>query len=140
MRSPRPRKLMSILLLHDVTPWPLWANVEEINRGLDLLDAFDIRQAEFVPYYSAAPLAKAAADGVYVSGYRKKDRELLIASNLTKAEVATPLCLNRPDADAALYSWSDRQPLVVAGGCASITIPAGSFAIYYIRRNASQVP
>jgi hypothetical protein len=127
------RKLMSILMLLDVTPWPQWANVDEINRDLSMLDEFDVSAAEFIPYYSAQPLAKAAAPGVYVSGYRKKGTYLLIVSNLTKSSISTELCANHEAMGSAivLESWPARESIETADGCAPISIPAGSFAMYH---------
>jgi hypothetical protein len=135
------RKLMSILLLHDVTPWPLWANVDEINRDLAMLDQFNVKDAEFVPYYSSRPLAKASAPSVFVSGYRKKDRSLLITANLTKDAISTQLC---PDpevvgAATAVYAWPERKPLRLANGCVPIDIPPGSFAMYYAARDPARL-
>jgi hypothetical protein len=126
------RKLMSILLLHDVTPWPQWANVNEINRGLAMLDKFGVRDAKFVPYYSAKPLATVSKPRVYVSGYRLDNRKLLIVSNLGKAAADGQLCIEATGSAAsqALHSWPEFKALPLRDSCTSITIPAGSYQMY----------
>jgi hypothetical protein len=126
------RKLMSILLLHDVTPWPQWANVVEVNRGLAMLDKFDVRDAVFVPYYSPQPLAKAQAAGVYVSGYRRGNRKLLIASNLTKTAAVTQICLasDTTSTSRALHTWPELKAMPLQGSCTSVEIPAGAYQMY----------
>jgi hypothetical protein len=123
------RKLMSILMLHDAVPWPQFANVEEIQRDVALLDAFDVGDAEFVPYYAARPLGRTPAAGVFISGYRKGERSLMIVANLAKEATATEIC---PDVGTvgvakALYSWPEKKIQPLVGGCLPVSLDAGSF-------------
>ena len=126
------RKLMSILLLHDIVPWPLWANVEEINRGLAMLDAYDASTAEFIPYYDEHPLAAVTHEGVYVSAYRRAHDALLIVSNLGDSAAVDHLCLlaTGPDDHVQLTTWPDRHQLVIDKHCAAIHVDAGSYAMF----------
>ncbi|MFO0705229.1 MAG: hypothetical protein U0412_00090 [Nitrospira sp.] len=127
------RKLMSILMLHDVTPWPQWANVEEINRALRLLDAFGTRDAEFVPYYADHPLVVSSAPGVLVSSYVKGSESLHIAANLTKEDLSPQFCLGAAQSAGApqLVNWFSRKPIRLADGCFELEIAAGEYAMFY---------
>jgi len=132
------RKLMSILLLHDVLPWPFWSNADEVNRGLAALDQFGVADAEFVPYYAANPLAWVSQPGLYVSGYRRDKQSLLIVANLSKKTISDQLCLPGSDATARLLSWPDRREQTLVDRCASISLEAGSYATYQVSRGGLQ--
>lgn len=125
------RKLMSILLLHDVRPWPKWCNVDEVNRGLDALDAFDVRAATFVPYYAKERLGDARDGRLLVSGYQDGDRALLIAANLAKAPARDRLCLGGTLRTGArrVERWPDRTPVASREGCVDLEIEAGAYAM-----------
>lgn len=128
------RKLMSILLLHDVLPWPFWSNVDEVNRGLAALDQFGVVDAEFVPYYAANPLAKVSQPGLYVSGYRRDDQSLLIVANLSRKTISDQLCLPGDGAPSRLLSWPGRREQPLVDQCANISLEAGSYATYQVSR------
>lgn len=136
------RKLMSILLLHDVSPWPQWANVQEINRALAMLDEFGIADAEFVPYYSERPLAAASGSDVYVSGYRKGPSTLFIVANLGHVDTKSKVCMNDKGdrAGPAVLSWPERQKVGVLGGCFDALVPAGAYLMFYRNREATEGP
>ncbi|MCX6599992.1 MAG: hypothetical protein NT025_00290, partial [bacterium] len=123
------RKLMSILMLHDVIVWPKWANTEEVYRGLAMLRGFGITSAEFVPYYAEEPLAVTGAANLHVSGYRNATRSLLIVANLGREPVRDSLCL--VDSQAARFeSWPERQLEPSEGACMMVEVEAGSYAMY----------
>lgn len=125
------RKLMSILLLHDVRPWPKWSNVDEVNRGLDALDAFDVKAARFVPYYASERLAEARGGLLLVSGYQDGDRALLIAANLAKSPARERLCLSGVlrTGTRRIEHWPDRTPAASRDGCVDLEVDAGSYAL-----------
>lgn len=125
------RKLMSLLLLHDARPWPLWANVEEINRGLSMLDTFGVDDATFVPYYARQPVARASRAGLYVSGYRRGDATLLIAANLNETAVRDRLCLSQP---STLRTWPEREDVATVGDCIAVEVPAGAYRMFVAQR------
>jgi hypothetical protein len=125
------RKLMSILLLHDARPWPKWSNVAEVNRGLDALDAFDVRAARFVPYYADERLADARDGRLLVSGYQDGERALLIAANLAKAPARERLCLaaRLRAATTRVERWPARTPVAFRDGCVDLEVDAGAYAM-----------
>ena len=132
------RKLMSILLLHDVTPWPQWANVQEINRGLSMLDAFGIEDAVFIPYYAEKPVASVSKLGLYVSGYRHGATTLMIVANLSKATLVDQLCPTSYDLPQGGRLHLGRRVRVIEmiNGCTRIEIPAGAYAMYQADRSS----
>ncbi len=52
--------LAAYLMLHDITAWPIWSDIEQWNRLYEAADAFGLERAEFRPYWageaSAGPL------------------------------------------------------------------------------------
>jgi hypothetical protein len=132
------RRLMSLLLLHDATPWPQFANVEEINRDLAMLDKFDVQGAKFVAYYAPRPLASADTPGVYVSGYRKPGSELLIAANLSGQDALARLCFPGTEAEIVrgVRTWPGEEPVTVARGCFDVRIAAGEFSMFHAVRGS----
>jgi hypothetical protein len=136
------RKLMSILMLHDAVPWPQFANIEEIQRDVALLDAFDVGDAEFVPYYAAHPLGRSSTPGVFISGYRNGGSSLMIVANLTKAAATTEICPDAGTVGAArvLYSWPEKKIQPLVGGCLPLSLDAGSFSMLLAIREDQRTP
>jgi hypothetical protein len=78
--------LAPYLLLHDVNPWPIWSEGATWTKLFAALDDFGIVDAEFVPYWSGAPVA--APEGVLVSVYRREGSAVLAVMNTGEATQA----------------------------------------------------
>jgi hypothetical protein len=127
------RKLMTLLLLHDAGVWPLWVNVQEVDRALEQLDRFGVVDARFVPYYHPTPLARVQGSDILVSGYSLDQQTLLIAGNVQKTAAEGLLCPAHPPGPAArLRSWPERQPIPLRNGCATIRVEPGSYRMYHV--------
>ena len=49
------RGMMALLMLHDVSLWPIWCNVKVVNEALAALDEFGYVAADFIPYFARPP-------------------------------------------------------------------------------------
>ncbi|MDA8091380.1 MAG: DUF6067 family protein [Nitrospiraceae bacterium] len=121
------RGLMALLMLHDVTVWPLWCNVKVVNKALDALDKFGYARSDFIPYFAPDPPAATRLEKVYVSAYRKRNGEaLLIISNLSREDRQGDICINSHliggTADNAV-SWPSGTPLAVKNNCIKLGVP-----------------
>lgn len=88
------RGLMALLMLHDIAVWPIWCNVDEVNRAVRMLKSFGYEDADFVPYFAASPPANSEVDDVYVSGYRRGGSWLLVVANTADSPRAGRVCLS----------------------------------------------
>lgn len=118
--------MMSMLLLHDVNVWPIWSNVEYINKVTSILDDFDINSAEFIPYFSHDAIATSNNKDILVSAYcQSSGLCLLIIGNMSAKKHNVKVCaqvLNLTgivDAFAPLYSNVTYE---VHDGCANLNI------------------
>lgn len=136
------RKLMAILLLHDVRPWPKWCNVGEVNRALAAIDLFGVSDASFVAYYVTSPLAVSKAGQLKISGYQDGDRTLLIAANLTKAAVDGQICLadRLSSPTVQVETWPKPTPLALNHGCINVSVDPGDYALFRIASRSSAAP
>jgi hypothetical protein len=131
------RQLMALVMLHDMLVWPIWSNKAVVDEALAALDSYGHAAAQFVPYFAQAPLARANAEGVLVSGYRKDAGDLLIAANTGADAVDASVCLDTSQysAPVSVYTWPDerllRQPVT---GCFSLHLNAKDFAFAHIVR------
>lgn len=79
--------LAAYLMLHDVNAWPLWSDATVWNRLYDALDAVDIGDAEFFPYWHDS--GAHAGPQVLVSSYVGKSGAVLAVMNTGEATQAT---------------------------------------------------
>ncbi|MBI2301270.1 MAG: hypothetical protein HYU66_20370 [Armatimonadetes bacterium] len=121
------RGMMGLLMLHDVSPWPIWCNVAECNRAFEALDAFGYVEAEFIPYFDARPPAATALPDVHASAYRRADgAALLIVANLGKEDRDGPVRVDLARlglTEATAEDWPGKQPLAMDGGKLSLAVP-----------------
>ncbi|MDA8095083.1 MAG: hypothetical protein M0T84_14490 [Betaproteobacteria bacterium] len=141
------RALMALLMLHDVAPWPLHCNVDEVNRALADLDAFGYAEASFYPYFAQTPPATTGARDVYVSAYKRKDGAwLLVAGNLSRHRWHGQLCIARHVVGVVshLVTWPRRRLLPGAASgsayCATTSIRALDYRFFEIPAMAGSHP
>jgi len=90
--------MMLMLLLHDVQVWPIWSNTSYINKVHKVLDSFNVKLANFYPYFGNNRPLMVNNPEVLISSYCKKDSCLSILGNYSNKEVRTEMCLsNRSD-------------------------------------------
>jgi hypothetical protein len=87
-RGPNPwtpqlmRELLALMLPHGMRFW-LAGHPETMIKVLDVVDAFDLPEARFVPYWSVPEWRRRAeGEGLVVSAYVRGGRAMLIVSNL----------------------------------------------------------
>jgi hypothetical protein len=121
------RGLMALLMIHDVSPWPIWCNGQVCNEAFDALDKFGYVGADFIPYFDPTPPASTAMKDVYISAYKRTDgRALLIVSNLSKEDRQGTVTINAQRLGlplASIVSWPDKQALVLADGKLTLQVP-----------------
>lgn len=131
------RKLMAILMQFDAIPWPFWSNVDEVNRGLELLDRFGIDDADFFPYYSDGSALVSDNRDVYIATYRKGTSEsLVIASNLSKISQSARLCPRFSSHAGEVIDWEKGHPLKRENGCVQLRIDAGAYTVLAILKRS----
>ncbi len=137
--EPEPtRGLMSLLMIHDVSPWAIWCNMDVVNEAWAALDEFGYVHAEFIPYFDPRPPATTNMNDVYVSAYRRSDRRsLLIVANLAKEDRTVEVRINGqrlgPQLSGAM-SWPDKQPLALTGNRVHVDIPKSGYRMIVVRR------
>jgi len=116
------RGLMALLMIHDVSPWPIWCNAAVMNEALAALDEFGYVDADFIGYFDPTPPATTDMKDVYVSAYKRTDgRVLLIVANLSREDRKGEVRINLPT--GKLLSWPDKQPLTATGGRVPLDVP-----------------
>jgi hypothetical protein len=75
--------LAAYLMLHDVQSWPLWSDPTTWNRLYEALDAVDIADAEFRPYWHEG--GTQSDRSVLVSSYLGKSGAVLVVMNTGEA-------------------------------------------------------
>lgn len=127
------RGLMALLMLHDITVWPLWCNVAEVNRALSALDRFNYQQSEFLPYFDKHPPALSSSQSVLVSSYKNTfTDQLLIIANISKQSASSRICLtnNNVATKAQFINWSTNEQIVNDGqGCINVTVSAQDYLL-----------
>ena len=121
------RGLMALLMVYDVSPWPIWCNGKVVNLAFEALDQFGYVDAEFIPYFDPTPPATTQMPDVYVSAYKKPDgRVLLIISNLSKGDrqgVVTTNATRLGTKLSTVTDWPGKQPLTVPNGNLVLEVP-----------------
>jgi hypothetical protein len=121
------RGLMGLLMIHDVSVWPIWCNTAVANEALAALDEFGYVNSEFIPYFDPVPPAVADMKDVYVSAYKRADGwVLLIVANLSREDRRGEVRLNAERLGvplAQVVSWPDKNPVEIKEGRASLEVP-----------------
>jgi len=120
------RGMMALLMIHDVSPWPISCNVSVVNEAFSALDKFGYVDAEFIPYFDATPPAITDMKDVYISAYKRDGRALLIVSNLSKEDRKGNITINANRLGVPgkkLITWPDELPLTAVGGQVTLDIP-----------------
>ncbi|NOZ23260.1 MAG: LamG domain-containing protein [Planctomycetes bacterium] len=89
------REMLALFLPHGMRFW-MAGDVKTMTKVLDVIDAFDLPSATFIPYWSVPEWKKMAEeDGMVVSAYVRDGQAMLIVSNLREepreARVNLPL-------------------------------------------------
>ena len=130
--------LTSLLLVHDVQPWPIWSNISVWNKMYEALDSFGFKNSTFIPYYDSNPpaLAKNLKD-VYISAYKKTDEALIIVSNLSKNKISGTVTLNCPALGlkkiSSLYSFSDNAKANFNENTISVNLNPSSYQLFWVK-------
>lgn len=132
------RGLMALLMIHDVSPWPIWCNAAVMNEALAALDEFGHVDSEFLPYFDAVPPATTEMTDIYVSAYKRADgRALLIAANLSKEDRQGTVRINAERIGVSigkLMSWPDKQPLAADNGQVRLDVPKLSYRMVIVEK------
>jgi hypothetical protein len=132
------KAMMALLLQHDVTIWPIWSNVEEVNKALKILDSYGYENAEFVPYYSSKPIAISNKNNMHVSGYiGKSGNDLLIISNILNRAKDDTICLINKESISRIYEVEETRKKDIqinSKGCFEVDIDAGNYMFISIER------
>jgi hypothetical protein len=121
------RGMMALLMLHDVSPWPMWCNVGVVNQAFAALDEFGYVGSEFIPYFDATPPATTEMKDVYASAYKRADgRALVVIGNLSKEDRQGQLRIDARRLGMPLdkaVTWPEKQAVKVAGGRVQLDVP-----------------
>ena len=132
------RGLMALLMLHDVTPWPIWCNKDVVNEALSDLDAFGYTEAKFIGYFETTPPATTDMKDVYVSAYQRKDGGLLlIVSNVGKEDRQGTVSINAQRLGLSVkevVDWPGQQPIAASGSKVALTVPRRGYRMLVVRR------
>ena len=120
------RGLAALVMLHDVSVWPLWSNVDVWNKMYDALDKFGYIKSTFIPYWSPQPPASTDMKDVYISAYKRDDgRALLIVGNTSREPRSGTVTLNAATLGlpvGKVLSWPDGKPLQVENGNVQVSM------------------
>jgi hypothetical protein len=120
------RGLMALLMIHDVSPWPIWCNTAVMNEALAALDEFGYVDADFIGYFDPTPPATTDMKDVYVSAYKRGNRALLIVANLSREDRKGEVRVNAQRLGlplTKLITWPDKGTLPVSDGRVPLDIP-----------------
>lgn len=133
-------EMMTLLLANDLTPWPLWSDVDEINRDLQILDRFGYHHARFVRHDEVDELPVRVKRGrdINLSGYQREDSSwAIILGNFSSTDQAFDICLE----DTTDYPGIlDSRGTVIAGSigtgqCARRSLAPYSHELLFIHRD-----
>lgn len=71
--------LAAYLLLHGLNAWPIWSDAATWNKLYNVLDAFDLGSAKFLPYWQSPSWAERPPD--LASAYLNNGQALLVDMN-----------------------------------------------------------
>jgi hypothetical protein len=131
------RGLMALLLAHDVGVWAIWCNPAVVDEAYAALDDFGTVDAEFLPYFAAAPPAATDLADVIVSGYRRADgRVLLVVANLSRAARSGAIRLQpaglKLASVARVLAWPERTAVPLADQQLSVDVPGLGYRLLVV--------
>jgi hypothetical protein len=130
------RGMMALLMLHDVSLWPIWCNVKVVNEALAALDEFGYVAAEFIPYFASVPPASTNMADVYVSAYKRpKGQVLLIVGNLSKEDRQGEVRIEAGTLGIRLgkiVTWPQKEPVVSHHGSVQLDVPRIGYRIGHV--------
>lgn len=119
------RGLMGLLMVHDVSPWPIWCNAAEMNRALEALDEFGYVQARFMGYFDSPAPASTDMEHVLTSAYIRDGQALLIIANVGREPRAGSVTVN-PTAlgmrTLSAKSWPEGEALPMNGNALNVSL------------------
>ena len=120
------RGLAALVMLHDVSVWPIWSNIKVWNTMYDALDKFGYIKSTFIPYWSSQPPASTDMKDVYISAYKRNDsRALLIVGNTSREPRNGTVTLNAKALGlpvGKILSWPDGKALPDENGKVQISM------------------
>jgi len=130
--------LASLLLVHDVQPWPIFSNISVWNKMYSALDSFGFQKSTFVPYYSNnPPTVNNNLKGLYVSAYTKTGQALIIISNLSKNPISGKVVLNPSalglNAITNAYSFTNNTQTNLNQNTVDVKIEPLSYQILWLK-------
>ena len=133
------RGMMALLMIHDVSVWPIWCNAKVANEALGALDAFGYVDAEFIPYFDPTPPATTDMADVYVSAYKRADgRALLVVGNLSREDRTGPVRINAKRLGLPLdqvTSWPDKKAVHVSDDQVTLDVPRLGYRMLVVARH-----
>jgi hypothetical protein len=121
------RGLAALVLLHDISVWPIWSNVQVWDEMYDALDKFGYVDSDFIPYFDPTPPATTDIKDVYISVYKRKDgRALAIVGNTSREDRSGTITLNAKRIGlptSGVLSWPDKTPVVRDGEKIKLDVP-----------------
>jgi hypothetical protein len=121
------RGLAALVMLHDISVWPIWSNIAVWNEMYDALDAFGYVDSVFIPYFDPTPPATTDMKDVYISVYKRSDgRALAIVGNTSRENRSGTVTLNARRIGlpvAGVLSWPDKKPVPQNGEKITLDVP-----------------
>jgi hypothetical protein len=130
------RGLAALVMLHDVSVWPIWSARVVWQTMYDALDSFGYVDSEFIPYFSPRPPGQTNMKDVYISVYRRKDgRALAVVANTSRENRRGYVTLDGARLGlptARVISWPDRAEIVAKNGRLSLEVPRLGYRLLLI--------
>ncbi len=127
------RGLMGLLMLHDITVWPLWCNLAEANKALKALDRFGYADSQFIPYFGSSSPATTTTSKLLVSAYKKDQNEsLLVVVNVSKSPIEDKVCVstNGPQNKSQFHDWLTGKAIFTKDDrCFTINLSTQDYAL-----------
>jgi hypothetical protein len=121
------RGLAALVMLHDVSVWPIWSNITVWNEMYDALDKFGYVDSEFIPYFDPTPPATTDMKDVYISVYKRANgHALAIVGNTSREDRSGTVTLNAKRiglATSGVLSWPDKAALAQDGTKIKLDVP-----------------
>jgi hypothetical protein len=130
--------LASLLLVHDVPPWPIYSNISVWNEMYHFLDSFGYSNSTFIPYYDNAPPAKVQdINSIYVSAYKKTGESLIVLANLSNNVRQTELLINVANLGLKkitdVYSLTDANTLSHVNNKITVSLDPMSYKMLWVK-------
>ena len=88
------RRLMTLMLLHDIQLWNIWADREAVNEVWKLMNDFDLNDdAQFCPYWSSKPLIRSSNASILISTFEKPNGIMVVAYNTSRQAESAEMTL-----------------------------------------------